>query len=366
MKTILTPKIYLPCGKQSANEYLGQIVFEKAKAHYGEKLNSETEERIEEELKEIFKYNKTGYFLFTAQILETIREKLKIDMYATHEAICSIVAYLLGITDVDPMKFSLSFADMRKTDPSGIRSFSLEISDYPNKEAILELLNQTFPLCIFFHPYDRMRYKVEKRDENDTKPSPVRLFEFVDKRITLNLVMMVADRAEYGDGRFIPERSQLDEDSTAKRRLRSIPCEFSKQSLLESGAYMYYITVNHSMLIYNTLQCVKEKQGHNIDIENIPINDDKVFELYRNNDIDGITFYDNYNLKRHGQLCPHSFEDIVDYFISIQALSKPGRINMATATYLALTSYRTAYLKTYYREEFLNNVQLLSKHEMPQ
>lgn len=119
------------------------------------------------------------------------------------------------------------------------------------------------------------------------------------------------------------------------------------------------------MLIYNTLQCVKEKQGHDIDIENIPINDDKVFELYRNNDIDGITFYDNYNLKRHGQLCPHSFEDIVEYFIKIQALVRPVRINIATATY-ALTSYRTAYLKTYYREEFLNNVQLLSKHEMPQ
>lgn len=197
-----------------------------------QKLNSETEERIEEELKEICKYNKAGYFLLTAQILETVREKQKIEARATHEAICSIVAYLLGITDVDPMKFSLSFADMRKTDPSGIRSFSLEISDYPNEEAILELLNQTFPSCIFFHPYDRRRYKVEKRDENDTKPSPVRLFEFIDKKITLNGIIMVADRAEYGDGRFIPERSQLDADSTAKRRLRSIPCEFSKQSLL--------------------------------------------------------------------------------------------------------------------------------------
>ncbi|MBQ3945291.1 MAG: hypothetical protein II670_06740 [Alphaproteobacteria bacterium] len=365
MKTTLTPKINIPCGMQSANEYLGQIVFEKAKAHYGEKLNSETEERIEEELKEICKYNKAGYFLLTAQILETVREKQKIEARATHEAICSIVAYLLGITDVDPMKFGLSFADMHKSDKNDIRSLSLGIY-HQNNEAALELLNQTFPSCIFFHPYDRKRYTIEKRNENNTKPSPVRLFEFVDKKITLNLVMMVADRAEYGDGHFIPERSQIDADSTAKRRLRSIPCEFSKQSLLESGAYMYYITVNHSMLIYNTLQCVKEKQGHDIDIENIPINDEKAFELYRNNDIDGITFYDNYNLKRHGQLCPHSFEDIVDYFISIQALSKPGRINMATATYLALTSYRTAYLKTYYREEFLNNVQLLSKHEMPQ
>jgi DNA polymerase-3 subunit alpha len=365
MKTTLTPKINIPCGMQSANEYLGQIVFEKAKAHYEEKLNSETEERIKEELTEICKYNKAGYFLFTAQILETIREKLKIDMYATHEAICSIVAYLLGITDVDPMKFGLSFADMHKSDKNNIRSLSLGIY-HQNDEAALELLNQTFPSCIFFHPYDRKRYTVEKRNENNTKPSPVRLFEFVDKKITLNLVMMVADRAEYGDGHFIPERSQIDADSTAKRRLRSIPCEFSRQSLLESGAYMYYITNNHHTLIYNTLRCINEKRGCTIDIENIPINDDKVFELYRNNDIAGITSYDNFNLKRHGQLCPHSFEDIVDYFISIQALSKPGRINMATATYLALTSYRTAYLKTYYREEFLNNVQLLSKHEMPQ
>lgn len=363
MKTKLTPKINLPYGKQSVNECLEQIVFEKAKAHYGEKLNSETEERIEEELTEICKYNKAGYFLLTAQILETIREKLKIDMYAAHEAICSIVAYLLGITDVDPMKFGLSFADMHKSDKNDIRSLSLEIWDNPNDYATLELLNQTLPSCIFFHPYERKRYTVEKRDENDTKPSPVRLFEFVDKKITLNLVLMVADRAEYGDGRFIPEISQLDTDTTAQRRLSGIPCEHTRQSLLESGTYMYYITVNHSTLIYNTLQCIKEKQGRVIDIENIPTNDDKVFELYRNNDIDGITFYDNYNLKRHGQLCPHSFEDIVDYFISIQVLPKS---NTAKATYLALTSYRTAYLKTYYREEFLNNVQLLSKHEMPQ
>ena len=362
MKTTLTPKINIPCGMQSANEYLGQIVFEKAKAHYEEKLNSETEERIEEELKEICKYNKTGYFLFTAQILETIREKLKIDMYATHEAICSIVAYLLGITDVDPMKFGLSFADMHKSDKNDIRSLSLGIY-HQNNEAALELLNQTFPSCIFFHPYDRKRYTVEKRNENNTKPSPVRLFEFIDKKIMLNGILMVADRTEYGDGHFIPERSQLDADATAKRRLSSIPCEYSRQSLLESGAYMYYITNNHHTLIYNTLRCINEKRSCAIDIENIPINDDKVFELYRNNDIAGITSYDEFWKKRHGQLCPHSFEDIVDYFISIQV---PPKSNTATATYVALTSYRTAYLKTYYREEFLNNVQLLSKHEMPQ
>lgn len=365
MKTTLTPKINIPCGMQSANEYLEQIVFEKANAHYGEKLNSETEERIKEELTEICKYNKTGYFLFTAQILETIREKLKIDMYATHEAICSIVAYLLGITDVDPMKFRLSFADMRNTDQSCIRSFSLGIY-HQNDEAALELLNKTFPSCIFFHPYDRKRYTVEKRNENNTKPSPVRLFEFIDKKIMLNGILMVADRTEYGDGHFIPERSQLDADATAKRRLSSIPCEYSRQSLLESGAYMYYITNNYHTLINNTLRCINEKRGCAIDIENIPINDDKVFELYRNNDIAGITSYDNFNLKRHGQLCPHSFEDIVDYFVKIQAMAKPVRINIATATYVALKSYRTAYLKTYYREEFLNNVQLLSKHEMPQ
>ncbi len=365
MKTTLTPKINIPCGMQSANEYLGQIVFEKAKAHYGEKLNSETEERIKEELTEICKYNKAGYFLFTAQILETIREKLKIDMYATHEAICSIVAYLLGITDVDPMKFSLSFADMHKSDKNDIRSLSLGIY-HQNNEAALELLNQTFPSCIFFHPYDRKRYTVEKRNENNTKPSPVRLFEFIDKKIMLNGILMVADRTEYGDGHFIPERSQLDADATAKRRLSSIPCEYSRQSLLESGAYMYYITNNYHTLINNTLRCINEKQGYVINIENIPINDDKVFELYRNNDIAGITSYDEFWKKQHGQLCPHSFEDIVDYFIKIQALVTPVRINIATATYVALTSYRTAYLKTYYREEFLNNVQLLSKHEMPQ
>ena len=103
------PKFSIPEGFESEAKYLEFLTFEGAKKRYGEPLESHVLERLEFELKTIIKAKYAGYFLIV-QDFTTAARQLDVSVGPGRgSAAGSAIAYCLGITNVDPIKYDLLF-----------------------------------------------------------------------------------------------------------------------------------------------------------------------------------------------------------------------------------------------------------------
>jgi len=98
------PRFPLPKG-ETATGLLRRLTTEKARARYGS-LTEEILARIDDEITLIEEKGLSGYFLVVRDIVEHAR-KMGISAQGRGSAASSVVAYVLGITPVDPMRHKL-------------------------------------------------------------------------------------------------------------------------------------------------------------------------------------------------------------------------------------------------------------------
>src|SRR5690606_24818707 len=105
---ILLPKFSIPSGFTSENEFLKHLTFEGAKTKYPE-LTPEIEERLNFELKVIADMGFPGYFLIVQDFTSQARKMGVSVGPGRGSAAGSAVAYCIGITNIDPIKYKLLF-----------------------------------------------------------------------------------------------------------------------------------------------------------------------------------------------------------------------------------------------------------------
>ena len=107
---LLLPEFPIPEseGRIDADEYLQRLTYRGAERNFPE-ITKEIEERINYELGVIRKMGYAGYFLITQDFINAAREKDIPVGLGRGSAAGSIVAYTLGITKVDPLKYGLLF-----------------------------------------------------------------------------------------------------------------------------------------------------------------------------------------------------------------------------------------------------------------
>ena len=102
------PEAQVPSGYDT-NSFLEKLAFEGAKKHYGSPLPSQVFERLAYELSTIKKTGFAGYFLIVKDIVDfAVKQEIPVGV-GRGSAPGSLVAYCLGITDVDPIKYGLIF-----------------------------------------------------------------------------------------------------------------------------------------------------------------------------------------------------------------------------------------------------------------
>ena len=93
-------------------EYLAHLVWEGAKRRWGEVLEDAISERVQFELDTIRTMGFPGYFLIVHDYIRAAREECGVWVGPGRgSAAGSAVAYALGITNVDPIKYDLLFCD---------------------------------------------------------------------------------------------------------------------------------------------------------------------------------------------------------------------------------------------------------------
>ena len=133
------PKFKLPEGK-TAEETLTELVYKSAKEHYGE-ITPEIEERLKYELDVICSKGYAAYFLIERDFIQWTDENDTATNTRGSAAGC-LVAFVLGITSVDPLIYQLPFERFLNKDRPSPPDIDLDIADDKRQGMLYHIIDQ--------------------------------------------------------------------------------------------------------------------------------------------------------------------------------------------------------------------------------
>ena len=142
-KSYLLPAFPLPEGHSDESDYLEHLALKGAKGRYGDPLPSEAQERFDYEMGVIKGTGYAGYFLITQDFISWAREQDIPVGPGRGSAAGSLVAYSLGITNLDPLEFDLLFE--RFLNPERISMPDIDIDFcYERRGEVIEYTRQKY------------------------------------------------------------------------------------------------------------------------------------------------------------------------------------------------------------------------------
>jgi DNA polymerase-3 subunit alpha len=137
------PEFPLPESHSDENEYLEFLTREGAKERYGDPLSEVVQERLDYELEVIKGTGYAGYFLITQDFIRWARDHGIPVGPGRGSAAGSLVAYALGITNLDPLAFDLLFE--RFLNPERVSMPDVDIDFcYERRGEVIEYTRQKY------------------------------------------------------------------------------------------------------------------------------------------------------------------------------------------------------------------------------
>ncbi len=358
-------------GKRGENAYLKHITYQGAERRYGE-LTPEIRERMDFELETIKNSGYPGYFLI---VEDFIREARNMDVSVgpgRGSAAGSVVAYCLGITNIDPLKYDLLFERFLNPDRVSMPDIDIDFDD-EGRGRVMEYVidkygsNQVAQIIT----YGTMAAKSSIRDTARVLDLPLgdadRIAKLIPNMSKLNKIFGL-DQKELKD-KFrsdelekvnellnISEGEDLEGQTLKLARvlegsLRNtgihacgviitpsditnfVPVATAKDSdlyvtqfdnsVVESAGLlkMDFLGLKTLTLIKDTVKIVKARTGEELHPDDFPLDDEKTYELFQRGDTVGIFQYESPGMQKHMKnLKPTVFDDL----IAMNALYRPG------------------------------------------
>ena len=358
-RDILLPNFPLPPEFTNEDDYLRHLTYEGAKSskRYGE-ITSEIEERIDHELGIIKTMGFAGYFLITADMINAGRDLGVMIGPGRGSAAGSVVAYALGITNIDPIKYSLLFERFLNPERISMPDIDTDFDDQGRQKVIDYVVekygyNQVAQIIT----YGTMAAKMAIKDVSRVRDLPLgeanALAKLVPDKPGTTLEKAFKEVPELEDIRkensekgFILNMAKKLEGSVRSTGIHAagviiapddltnyIPVSTSKDSNLlvtqfdgkvieDAGMLkMDFLGLKTLSIIKDALALIKKNTGKEIDIDNISLEDPKTFELYQRGDTIGTFQFESDGMRKHLQvLKPTNIEDL----IAMNALYRPG------------------------------------------
>ena len=370
-KEVVLPSFELPEGFSDQNEYLRHLTYEGAKERYGE-LTEAIEERLDFELGTISNTGYPGYFLIVADFTSEARRRGVSVGPGRGSAAGSVVAYCLGITNVDPIGYGLLFERFLNPDRVSLPDIDIDFDD-AGRGAVLQYVIEKYgrDQVAQIITYGTMAGRSAIKDVGRVMDLPLADTEKVAALVpfggALKKVMDLDDaglkekfRSEEVEGIKELQRLAQGNDLTAQviqqarvieGSLRNtgvhacgviitpdainehVPVCTSKDSELLLTQYdnnvvedagmlkMDFLGLRTLTIIKTATKLIKERHGVDIDPENVPLDDQNTLELYQRGDTAGIFQFESEGMQKSLRaLKPNRFEDI----IAMNALYRPG------------------------------------------
>jgi DNA polymerase-3 subunit alpha len=355
---IILPVFPLPEGFKSEDDYLQHLTYKGAKKFYPE-LSEELNERIEFELATIKRMGFSGYFLIVQDFINKAREMNVTVGPGRGSAAGSVVAYCTGITSIDPIRYNLLFE--RFLNPERINMPDIDVDfDDEGRDKVLDYVvnkygkNRVAQIVTFGTMAAKLAIRDVARVLKLPLPDADRLAKLVPERPGISLkkafeeVPELANIKENGDDleqktlRFaeILEGSARHTGTHAcgviigpDDLIKYIPLATAKDSqlmvtqyegkLVESAGMlkMDFLGLKTLSIINDALKNIEKRHGIKIDIERIPLDDKKTYELYQQGDTIGTFQFESDGMRSYlKELKPTNIEDL----IAMNALYRPG------------------------------------------
>ncbi|MFH1453749.1 MAG: DNA polymerase III subunit alpha [Armatimonadota bacterium] len=354
---------YLPDFKApeglSLNDYLRELCGEGLKKFYPG-AGPEIKERLEYELSVISGKNLAAYFLIVWDFIR-FAKNISIPVGPGRgSAAGSLIAYLLGITTIDPIKYSLIFERFlnpeRKSLPDIDTDFCIKRRDEVIKYVTEKYGEDKVSQIITF---GRMKARAAVRDVGRALALPLNYVDRIAKAVPFGLTINQAletpdfgqiynsdkearnliDLAKGVEGLarnasihaagVVISKEELTECVPLQRMNNNeIVAQFEMNSLADIGLLkMDFLGLRNLTVMDKAVKIIREKRGVNIDLDELPLDNKKTYKLLQNGHTYGVFQLESSGMRRYlMQLKPERFEDI----IAMIALYRPGALSGGT------------------------------------
>ena len=348
-------------------DYLAKLAYEGAHRRYGEVLSEEVEERIRFELYIMKTMGFPGYFLIVQDFISAARNQLDVSVGPGRgSAAGSAVAYCLGITQIDPIKYDLLFERFLNPDRISLPDIDVDFDD-DGRGRVLNWVTEKYGQEKVAHiiTYGTMATKLAIKDVARVQKLPLsesdRLCKLVPDKIPdkkLNLTNAIAyvpelqaaevssdpvlrDTIKYakmleGNVRntgvhacgtiicrdditdWVPV-STADDKETGEKMLVT---QYEGSVIEDTGLIkMDFLGLKTLSIIKEAVENIKKSKGIDLNIDEVPIDDPATYKLYSEGRTVGTFQFESAGMQKYlRELQPSTFEDL----IAMNALYRPG------------------------------------------
>ncbi len=352
---IALPKYPVPDNKNSY-EYLTELCNEGLLKRY-ETITPEINERLSYELNIIKNMNFEDYFLIVWDFMKFAHDEKMITGPGRGSAAGSLVAYVLQITNVDPIHHQLIFE--RFLNPERITMPDIDI-DFPDnrRDEVLSYVARKYGTDYVAQiiTFGTLAARAAIRDAGRVMDFAPALIDLTAKNIPSRPGITLENALKESAGlqqayKTEPDVRKLVEIAMTLEGLprhasthaagvvlsgaplvQKVPLQtghdgipltqYSMEWLEAAGLLkMDFLGLRNLSLIENILWAIEEKENVKISLDDIPFNDVKTFELLAKGDTTGVFQLESDGMRKVlQQLKPTEFEDIV----AVNALYRPG------------------------------------------
>ena len=348
-------------------DYLAKLAFDGAKKLYGDPLSDEVKERLVFELYIMKTMGFPGYFLIVQDFISAARNQLDVSVGPGRgSAAGSAVAYCLGITQIDPIKYDLLFERFLNPDRISLPDIDVDFDD-DGRGRVLNWVTEKYGQEKVAHiiTYGTMATKLAIKDVARVQKLPLsesdRLCKLVPDKIPdkkLNLTNAIAyvpelqaaevssdpvlrDTIKYakmleGNVRntgvhacgtiicrdditdWVPV-STADDKETGEKMLVT---QYEGSVIEDTGLIkMDFLGLKTLSIIKEAVENIKKSKGIDLNIDEVPIDDPATYKLYSEGRTVGTFQFESAGMQKYlRELQPSTFEDL----IAMNALYRPG------------------------------------------
>uniref|UniRef100_UPI0027E25B48 DNA polymerase III subunit alpha n=1 Tax=uncultured Prevotella sp. TaxID=159272 RepID=UPI0027E25B48 len=350
-------------------DYLAKLAYDGAKELYGDPLSEEVHERVKFELHIMKTMGFPGYFLIVQDFINSARKELGVMVGPGRgSAAGSVVAYCLGITKIDPIKYDLLFERFLNPDRISLPDIDTDFDD-DGRGKVLEWVEDKYGHDKVAHiiTYGTMATKNSIKDVARVEKLPLdvsnRLCKAIPDKLPDGLKMnlpnaikcvpelrdaeasanpLLANTIKYakmlegtvrGTGihacgtiicrdaisDWVPVSTAEDKSDPGHKLLAT---QYDGHVIEETGLIkMDFLGLSTLSIMKETVENIRLTKGIIIDLDTIPIDDELTYKLYQEGRTIGTFQFESAGMQKYlRELRPTVFEDL----IAMNALYRPG------------------------------------------
>ncbi|MDL4840669.1 DNA polymerase III subunit alpha [Aquibacillus rhizosphaerae] len=341
---------------QTADNYLKELCHTSLQNKYNDKPEKVIT-RLNYELKVIKEMGFSDYFLIVWDFIHFAREQGITVGPGRGSAAGSLVAFLLGITNVDPIRYNLLFERFLNPERVTMPDIDIDFSDHRRDEVIQYVKNKYgqdhVAQIITFGTFAtrsllRELFKTMDIDSQDAsfilKEIPAQgaksiissvkassaLTEYIKQSETLQLLFKIATKLEglprhvstHAAGVIISEQPLIENVPLISSHGEIYLTQYAMKELESIGLLKIdFLGLRNLTLIERIISTINHKQKKKIELDSIPLDDVKTFSLLQSGKTNGVFQLESQGMQKVlVKLSPTNFEDVV----AVNALYRPG------------------------------------------